>query len=148
MPSSTCPDRHARRRLALKGEARLSGDMLTQAQLDLLMSKIQETPDGHWLWLGSVDPDGYPQAVWRCRRYRIHVLMNERAEGSPLPEGLEVDHTCNRRDCVNPSHLERVTHQENVRRIRARAARPLFSWRVIRDEASRLAHLLSIEAES
>ena len=147
MSSSTSTDRHTRRRLALRGEARLSGDMLTQAQLDLLMSKIQETPDGHWLWLGSVDPDGYPQAVWRCRRYRIHVLMNERAEGSPLPEGLEVDHTCNRRDCVNPSHLERVTHQENVRRIRARAARPLFSWRSAKDAAWNAAHLQSISQE-
>ena len=57
MPS-TSADRHAQRRAQLKGAPRLTGDQLTQAQLDLLMSKIQETPDGHWLWLGSVDPDG------------------------------------------------------------------------------------------
>ena len=42
MPST--PDRHRRRRLSLRGEARLSGDKLTQAQVDLLMSKIAETP--------------------------------------------------------------------------------------------------------
>jgi hypothetical protein len=34
----------------------------------------------------------------------------------PIPEGLEIDHGCFVHACVNPGHLEPVTHQENVRR--------------------------------
>jgi hypothetical protein len=34
----------------------------------------------------------------------------------PIPEGLEIDHLCRVRHCVNPDHLEAVTHVENMRR--------------------------------
>lgn len=34
----------------------------------------------------------------------------------PIPDGLELDHLCRRRDCVNPAHLEPVTSSENKRR--------------------------------
>ena len=44
----------------------------------------------------------------------------------PVPEGLELDHLCRNKICVNPKHLEAVTHKENVRRgncVAALAAR-------------------------
>jgi len=44
-----------------------------------------------------------------------HRLSYE-TEIGPIPEGLELDHLCRVRSCVNPLHLEPVTHQENVRR--------------------------------
>jgi hypothetical protein len=34
----------------------------------------------------------------------------------PIPEGLEIDHLCRNRACVNPGHLEPVTRLENIRR--------------------------------
>jgi hypothetical protein len=34
----------------------------------------------------------------------------------PIPEGMEIDHLCRNRGCVNPEHLEPVTRQENIRR--------------------------------
>ena len=142
------PSRHTRRRLALRGEARLTGDRLTSAQVAIIETKLVETASGCWEWVGSVDPDGYPQAVWMGKRYRIHKLVNERAEGSPVPPGYEVDHTCNNRRCCNAAHLERVTHAENVRRIHAREARPLFDWRAARDHRLNLAHLGSIGGEN
>jgi hypothetical protein len=42
--------------------------------------------------------------------YELHV--------GPIPEPLELDHTCNNKACFNPEHLELVTHAENMRRIR------------------------------
>lgn len=40
--------------------------------------------------------------------YEYHV--------GPIPNGLEIDHLCRNRKCVNPDHLEPVTTQENLRR--------------------------------
>jgi hypothetical protein len=43
------------------------------------------------------------------------ALRVERAHGK-VPAGLELDHLCRNRDCVNHAHLEAVTHATNVRR--------------------------------
>lgn len=67
-----------------------------------------------WLWTGAVDPCGYG-------RFRAHVLVSahrwayEQFVGR-IPDGLELDHACRVRTCVNPAHLEPVTHAENMRR--------------------------------
>ena len=141
MPSTL--DRHTRRRRALSGAPRLTGDMLTLAQIASIEARIIETPTC-WLWAGSVDPDGYPQVVWQCRRYRVHRLWFEYLTGEPLPVDLEIDHTCNNRRCL--LHLEPVSKSENLRRRYARAAVPLaFAWRAARDAALNLAHLMSIQ---
>jgi len=34
----------------------------------------------------------------------------------PIPEGAELDHLCLNHSCVNPTHLEPVTHRENALR--------------------------------
>lgn len=71
---------------------------------------------GCWIWLGSLSDDGYPASV-RVRRktYRAHILYYRLIIGD-IPTGASLDHTCRNRKCVNPSHLEPVTHTENVRR--------------------------------
>lgn len=38
-----------------------------------------------------------------------------------IPGKMQVDHNCNQRLCINPEHLELVTHQENQRRRVARS---------------------------
>jgi hypothetical protein len=44
-----------------------------------------------------------------------HRVLYEAMRG-PIPDGLELDHLCGNRGCVNPGHLEPVTHIENVAR--------------------------------
>ena len=145
MPS-TSTDRHRRRRLALQSQARLSGDKMSAAQVASIEARIIETPTC-WLWAGSVDNDGYPQVVWKGKRYRVHRLWFEHVTGEALPVDLEIDHVCGCRRCL--LHLEPCSKAENLRRRFARDAVPLaFAWRAARDAALNLAHLLSIEAES
>jgi hypothetical protein len=84
--------------------------------------------DACWPWPGSVDRDGYG----KFRQGMAHRAAYIMAFGS-IPPGLEMDHVCHSRDnacagglscqhrrCVNASHLEAVTHAENVRRSKER----------------------------
>ncbi len=49
------------------------------------------------------------------RKYLAHRFAYELAVG-PIPVGLDIDHLCRVRNCVNPDHLEAVTRRENLMR--------------------------------
>lgn len=71
--------------------------------------------NGCWIWQHAIGDDGYGR-IWNGRiMARAHRVYYERLVG-PVPLGLELDHLCRVRSCVNPNHLEPVTHGENVRR--------------------------------
>lgn len=72
-----------------------------------------------WLWTDAPDGHGYGQISIANRRVGAHRFSYELANG-PIPEGLEPDHLCRVSMCVNPSHLEAVTPEENHRRCRTR----------------------------
>ncbi len=83
-------------------------------------NKVQPCPmTGCWIWTGALTGNGYGAIRIERRnklahRYAYRLLVGE------IPDGLELDHrTCSTPPCVNPSHLEPVTHAENVRRGRA-----------------------------
>ena len=82
---------------------------------------VMSPKTGCWLWTASCFRDGYAQFKFQGRNRLAHVLAYELHRG-PVPEGLELDHTCRVRHCVNPWHLEPVTHQENVLRGNGLAA--------------------------
>jgi len=76
---------------------------------------IPEPMSGCWLWIGATS-DGYGYLRWpngaspqRLGAHVIAVLASNRV----IPNGWQVDHRCEVRCCVNPEHLDVVTHDEN-----------------------------------
>ncbi len=87
----------------------------TPLKPDRFWSKVNKT-ESCWLWTASINPEGYGK-FWVAGkgRLRAHRVAYELVVG-PIPEGLQIDHLCRVRHCVNPSHLEPVTHRENLLR--------------------------------
>lgn len=83
-------------------------------------SHVDRGGDGNcWLWTGTLKSNGYASfyagggrgaSKVYAHRYAYELLVG------PIPTGSEIDHLCRTRHCVNPEHLEPVTHAENMRR--------------------------------
>jgi hypothetical protein len=78
--------------------------------------------DGCWEWLGSHHERGYGTFWNGEKNVKAHRWLYELLVG-PIPEGFEPDHLCRNTACVRPSHLEPVTHVENVLRGEGACAR-------------------------
>lgn len=68
-----------------------------------------------WLWRRKPRRDGYGGVKVAGRQMYAHRAVRELLVGN-VPDGLELDHLCRNQICVNPDHLEPVTHAENMRR--------------------------------
>ena len=83
--------------------------------LQRLMDKVVKNDNECWIWTSRVDRGDYGYFHYEKKGRRAHRVAYELLVG-PIPDGLELDHICNVRRCVNPDHLEPVTHAENHRR--------------------------------
>lgn len=90
-------------------------------------------PDACWLWTGNIEWSGYGSIYvhgGRPRLRKVHRFSYELAYG-PIPDGLEIDHTCHTKECptpgngdshrrcCNPTHLEAVDRVTNINRSQA-----------------------------
>lgn len=81
---------------------------------------MAETEDGCWRSFHRPRKgDGYVMfkvdgASILAHRFAYEVFVGE------IEPGMELDHLCNNRDCMNPEHLEQVTREENVKRAASR----------------------------
>jgi hypothetical protein len=88
--------------------------IITPARLRAFLLGVEKPAgeDGCWLWKGATRENGYGAVgLGSC----VHRIAYEWMVG-PIPSGMDIDHLCRVRNCVNPFHLEPVTRSENVRR--------------------------------
>jgi len=89
--------------------------MPPRTPLERFHEKISENPNGCWVWNGNRNPDDYGRFWLDGKKILAHRFAYETLR-APIPPELELDHLCRDRGCVNPDHLEPVTHAENIRR--------------------------------
>ena len=77
--------------------------------------KYEVREDGCWQWTGSIDRNGYG-SFWFNKTMALAHRVSYELKVGPIPEGMQLDHLCRNRSCVNPAHLEPVTARENTHR--------------------------------
>ena len=70
-----------------------------------------------WPWRGKPNGSGYGRVRFDGVSQRAHRVSYQLAHRVPIPDGLEVAHSCDNPICVNPSHLDVRTHAENMAEI-------------------------------
>lgn len=117
----------------------------TPAEFDAAPARAGRTPrqrldasyvveaNGCWRWTKALTTVGYGHFHFQGRYYQAHRLMYGLHRGPVLTTVM--DHLCRNRACVNPAHLEPVSHQENVRRgdgtrLTAAGVRQIHSLRI------------------
>lgn len=91
------------------------------SEWERLLARTVLGPGGCLLWQGATTGNGYGALArgtrgksgyqrWLAHRYAYTIMVG------PIPAGLDLDHLCRVRHCINPEHLEPVTRRENLLR--------------------------------
>lgn len=83
-----------------------------------------EPNTGCHLWTAALNSSGYGVMGVGVVRHSVPFVRAAHRIGwllkhGSVSEGFELDHLCRNRACVNPAHLEPVSHFENCRRARS-----------------------------
>jgi hypothetical protein len=102
--------------------------------LSLIRKNIEVDGNGCWIWQKTLNETGYAQVNYRIpgveqTGFLVHRLALEAKHGKELGSQA-AHHKCAVRSCVNPEHLQPVTHRENIAEM--------FSRKAITDENNEL----------
>jgi|SaaInlLV_10m_DNA_3_1039740.scaffolds.fasta_scaffold19136_2 hypothetical protein len=89
----------------------------------LLSGYKTDEKTGCWLWVGSKYKNGYGWLKVFGKSVSTHRYSYEIHNGY-IPKGMEVMHSCDVRNCINPDHLSLGTHAENMRQASERGRMP------------------------
>lgn len=98
--------------------------MTLSARIEGKIERVTES--GCWIWTAHCHNKGYG-VVSVDRKMRLAHRMAYELTYGQVQKGLDLDHLCRVRCCVNPAHLEPVTRLENVRRGGARPTNALHA---------------------
>lgn len=87
----------------------------TISDIERISPKFYISDTGCWVWTASKNNRGYATFKLRGVGVNTHRVTYAMFYGD-VPAGLHIDHLCRTRNCVNPQHMEAVTHAENMRR--------------------------------
>lgn len=93
---------------------------LTPSEAECFWQNVDQSGGPDACWLYGLNDTTHPLMYYRMhtvrgQAYAAHRLAYTLVKG-PIPDGLEIDHMCDVKACVNPAHLETVTHRENIAR--------------------------------
>lgn len=75
---------------------------------------IPEPNSGCWLWIGVQNGTGYGGIKMEKKQKYAHRVSWESVNG-PIPDELEIRHSCDVRCCINPRHMSLGTALDNKR---------------------------------
>lgn len=96
------------------------GGLMTTV-VDRVITRLDCSTDGCWIWPGSKTPGGYGTVSDGPKTRYVHRVMYEMFVG-PIPAGFDLDHLCRTRSCARPDHLEAVNRSTNLMRGAHRSA--------------------------
>ncbi|MCP2163141.1 HNH endonuclease [Williamsia serinedens] len=88
---------------------------MTKSVADYLSARFEKRKDGCWMWVGSVNAQGYGRAYVDGRSARAHRVSFATWKGA-LGSDEEIRHSCGVRLCVNPDHLTKVDREVTDRK--------------------------------
>jgi hypothetical protein len=104
----------------------------TRTLLERFSGKYEIGEAGCWLWTAALDSNGYSKLATTDGKWDRAHRISYRLFVGPVPDGMEIDHVCRVRRCVNPEHLEAVLPAQNKLRGLGLPARNARKRRCVR----------------
>lgn len=101
------------------GDPLLGRDRQNISDAERFWGRVEKT-SGCWKWTGTLNDNGYGVISIDGRHVRAHRYAWNLLRGD-IGEGMQLDHRCRNRACVNPDHLREVTNKQNQEHTYARS---------------------------
>ena len=88
---------------------------MNDTDMKRLLAKVDASNSDCWNWTASTTTRGYPQFRLDGKVVKAYRTMYEYFVG-PIPDGLDVNHICGNRLCMNYRHMELVSRTETLLR--------------------------------